>query len=334
MAKLLASEASWAGRQRLPRHPRRLRVRARSTTSSASSARRASTGRADLEQPDPRLRRPARARHAAVVLGPDRMAAVERLFFHAPRSGAVSSASRERSDAGQEPDAVTGVGRAGERQHAGVGTGSRKSRCRSISAAAASPSPRSIAARIGAMVVLDVLAEAGAERVAAQVGLEHGEDRLRGDAQQRVAGAVDQHAVELLVVVKLLLDGELVRVDHRRAQPVQVGLGVPRRALAGGEALEQPARLQEFLERDVVALRQRPDVGLQEGRDVVDGRQRHERPAARALGGADEVVRRQRPERLPDRPAAHAELASRATSPGRRSPRASSPRTIRSRSWS
>ena len=69
MAKLLASEASWAGGERLPRHARRLRLRRASTTSSASSARRGSTRVAPvIEQPRPRLPRPARARPAAVVL--------------------------------------------------------------------------------------------------------------------------------------------------------------------------------------------------------------------------------------------------------------------------
>ena len=68
MAKLLALGGGVGRGRRVHADPWRLRLR-RDTTSSASSARRGSTGRADLDQPDPGLHRRARAGPAALVFG-------------------------------------------------------------------------------------------------------------------------------------------------------------------------------------------------------------------------------------------------------------------------
>ncbi len=68
MAKLLALGGVVGGRERLPRHARRLRLR-RGVRRRAQVPRDAPLlDRARLEQPRARLRRPARARHAALVL--------------------------------------------------------------------------------------------------------------------------------------------------------------------------------------------------------------------------------------------------------------------------
>ena len=76
MAKLLASEASWAGGERLPRHARRLRLR-RGVRRRAQVPRDAALlGRAGLEQPRARLPRPARAR---ACRGPTEPAPAHRL---------------------------------------------------------------------------------------------------------------------------------------------------------------------------------------------------------------------------------------------------------------
>ena len=69
------------------------------------------------------------------------------------------------------------------------------------------------------MVLVDALGEALAHGISGQVRLQHGEHRLRGDAEQRVAAAVEHRGVELLVVDEVLLGAELRRVldDRRRA---------------------------------------------------------------------------------------------------------------------
>ncbi len=78
MAKLLGRRGVVGGRERLPRHARRLRLR-RGVRRRAQVPRDAPLqGRAGLEQPDPRLRRPARARHAALLLMQWTRSAVER----------------------------------------------------------------------------------------------------------------------------------------------------------------------------------------------------------------------------------------------------------------
>ena len=71
MAKLLALGGVVGGRERLPRHARRLRLR-RGVRRRAQVPRDAAVlDRAGLEQPRARLRRPARARHAALLLMSD-----------------------------------------------------------------------------------------------------------------------------------------------------------------------------------------------------------------------------------------------------------------------
>ena len=68
MAKYLAAKASWEAGQRLPAVPRRLRLRLRIRRRAQVPRDAAVPGRADLDQPDPHLRRRARARPAALVL--------------------------------------------------------------------------------------------------------------------------------------------------------------------------------------------------------------------------------------------------------------------------
>ena len=69
MAKLLGVRGVLGGRQRLPRHARRLRLRRRVRRRAQVPRDAPLPGRAGLQQPGPGLPRPARARHAAVVLG-------------------------------------------------------------------------------------------------------------------------------------------------------------------------------------------------------------------------------------------------------------------------
>ena len=70
MAKYLAAEASWKAANVVRRHPRRLRLR-RGVRRRAQVPRDPPLpGRADLQQPHPGLRRPARAGHAEELLTP------------------------------------------------------------------------------------------------------------------------------------------------------------------------------------------------------------------------------------------------------------------------
>ena len=68
MAKLLAADASWEAANVAVQTHRRVRFRRGLRHRAQVSRDAAVSGRADLDQPDPRLRRRARARPAAVVL--------------------------------------------------------------------------------------------------------------------------------------------------------------------------------------------------------------------------------------------------------------------------
>ena len=235
----------------------------RSTTSSASSARPGSTGRAGLHQPDPRVPRRARARHAALLL--------------------IDPSGRRQliNSPGERPAVATcscryGSGSAGARR---------------ISAAAASPSP-----------ALDRPEGSHGDRcrparrsrasssLAGQVGLEDREDRLRRDPQQRVARAVEHRAVELLVVA-----GTAAR--RRRPPgsrpPSGAAARCPRRCGAARTDAPRTPRAAARASRNSssvtsLASDSRPMLASQERGDVVDRRQRHEGPAAGALGGPDQ----------------------------------------------
>ena len=71
MAKLLASAGRLGGRQRLPDTPRRLRLRRRVRRRAQVPRDAPLHDRPDQQQPGARLRRPARARHAAQLLAVD-----------------------------------------------------------------------------------------------------------------------------------------------------------------------------------------------------------------------------------------------------------------------
>src|SRR5581483_9186531 len=151
-----------------------------------------------------------------------------------------------------------------------------------------------------AMMLVDRPVEARAELRAGEVALEDGEDRLRGDRQQRVPRALDHGEVEVLVADELPLGAEAERLVGDRVAP-------PRREPRGGD-LEELPRLEQLLERDVVGVREQRDAGLDELGDAADARQGDVRAAAGALGGTDQVLRRQDAERLADRRATDAEM--------------------------
>src|SRR5581483_7427869 len=93
-----------------------------------------------------------------------------------------------------------------------------------------------------AMMLVDRPVEARAELRAGEVALEDGEDRLRGDRQQRVPRALDHGEVEVLVVDELPLGAEAERlVGDRVAQPLELVFVAPlRREPRGGDLEELP----------------------------------------------------------------------------------------------
>ncbi len=68
MAKMLAADASWEGRQRLPADARRLRLRGRVRRGAQVPRNAPVPGGADLDEPDFVVRRGACARNASIVL--------------------------------------------------------------------------------------------------------------------------------------------------------------------------------------------------------------------------------------------------------------------------
>ena len=122
-----------AGGERVPRHPRRLRLR-RGVRRRAQVRRRGSTRSRRLEQPDPRLPRPARARHAAF----DCQASAQR--SDAGRGIASTSAQRATGAAARPPSSASILAEAAE-PRAASGRACRRSLWRSSTCSSASPVP-------------------------------------------------------------------------------------------------------------------------------------------------------------------------------------------------
>ncbi len=87
----------------------------------------------------------------------------------------------------------------------------------------------------GPVMLVDRPVEPAAERRACEVRLEHGEDGLGRDRDQRVPARFDDDGVELLVVDELLLRPEPERLTgNRRTQQLEVATGPPLGCEAAG----------------------------------------------------------------------------------------------------
>jgi hypothetical protein len=98
------------------------------------------------------------------------------------------------------------------------------------------------------------------------------------------------------------------RGRDRGPQALEVALAAPPRRQPGRRNLEQLARLEQLLERDVVRAREQVDPRVERLRQVVDARERDVAAAAGALGRPDQVLGREQTQRLADGRAADAEV--------------------------
>ena len=131
--------------------------------------------------------------------------------------------------------------------------------------------------------------------------LEHCEDGLGGDREQRVAAGVDDGGVEVGVVDELLLGAEAERLaGYRRTQTLEVLVAATQRGKPRSGDFEQRTHLEQLLQRHVGRRRHQTEARAQRLRDVLGARGGHVRAAAHSFRRTDEALRREQAERLPD----------------------------------
>ena len=102
------------------------------------------------------------------------------------------------------------------------------------------------------MVVVDRPVEPLPEPRAREPRLEHREDGLGGDREQRVAAGVDHGGVEVGVVDELLLGAEAERLaGDRRTQTLEVLVAATQRGEPRSGDFEQRTHLEQLLQRHV-----------------------------------------------------------------------------------
>ena len=166
--------------------------------------------------------------------------------------------------------------------------------------------PASIASRIVVRGALIARWKRCAERRTREVRLQHREDGLRGDLEQRVAAGLDDAVVELRVVDELLLRVEpTASPGSSRAQPLEVLLAAPLRRRAGPPGTSSSSRASSSSSSVTCrGLGEQIDARAQERRDVVDA------------WAASRSCRRRRPSRSGSGSGRRARAAPRAPSLG------------------
>ena len=159
------------------------------------------------------------------------------------------------------------------------------------------------------MVVVDGAVERPSEPRARETRLEHCEDGLGGDREQRVAAGVDHGRVEVGVVDELLLGAEAERLaGYGRTQTLEVLVAATQRGEPRSGDFEQRTHLEQLLQRHVRRRRHQTEARAERLRDVLGAGGGHVGAAAHSFRRPDEALRSEEAERLPHGGATDAEV--------------------------